>query len=299
MGALILLLGLLAVGKAAAHWRRLPARSAEVLNRLILFLCLPAAILRHAPQLEFSPALLGVIAVPWGLLALSVALVSVFATALRLAPDVRGVLLLCVPLGNTSFLGYPLVEALLGAQALPLAVAYDQFGSFLILSTWGLWVLARHGVDTRPSVGQIGVRLLRFPPFLALLLGLAWMPAEPPAVIAALLRGMSAALLPLAALAVGLGLRFRLPRAEWTPLGVGLALKLALLPLAAWVWAQSLDLSAPLAALSVLQSAMPPMVTAAALAISQRLAPGLAAALVGYGTVLALVTLPAWHWLTG
>jgi predicted permease len=46
---------------------------------------------------------------------------------------------------------------------------------------------------------------------------------------------------------------------------------------------------------SVLESAMPPMITAGALAISHRLAPGLAAALVGYGTVLALLSLPLWH----
>jgi predicted permease len=42
---------------------------------------------------------------------------------------------------------------------------------------------------------------------------------------------------------------------------------------------------------------MPPMITAAALAISHRLAPGLASALVGYGILISLATLPAWAWL--
>jgi predicted permease len=41
---------------------------------------------------------------------------------------------------------------------------------------------------------------------------------------------------------------------------------------------------------------MPPMITAGALAISHQLAPRLAASLVGYGTLAALATLPAWHW---
>src|SRR5690554_7589874 len=48
---------------------------------------------------------------------------------------------------------------------------------------------------------------------------------------------------------------------------------------------------------SVLESAMPTMVTAAALAISHRMAPRLAAALVGYGIVLAMATLPAWNFV--
>jgi predicted permease len=39
---------------------------------------------------------------------------------------------------------------------------------------------------------------------------------------------------------------------------------------------------------------MPSMVTAGALAISHGLAPRLAAAMVGYGVLLSLLTLPLW-----
>mgnify|MGYP006202645689 CR=1 FL=1 len=39
--------------------------------------------------------------------------------------------------------------------------------------------------------------------------------------------------------------------------------------------------------------------TAAALAISHQLAPRLAAALVGYGILLSLATLPMWAWVVG
>jgi predicted permease len=40
---------------------------------------------------------------------------------------------------------------------------------------------------------------------------------------------------------------------------------------------------------------MPPMITAAALLSLAGLAPELAAALVGFGIVLSMATLPAWH----
>ena len=43
---------------------------------------------------------------------------------------------------------------------------------------------------------------------------------------------------------------------------------------------------------TVLEAAMPPMVTAGALAIAQQLAPRLAAAMVGYSLLLSLLTLP-------
>ena len=41
------------------------------------------------------------------------------------------------------------------------------------------------------------------------------------------------------------------------------------------------------------------MISAAALAMAHGLAPRLSAALVGYGIVLSLLTLPAWAWLLG
>lgn len=298
LDALFFVLLMLVLGKAGAASRLLPATSAEALNAVVLYFCLPAAILRHVPSLVLDAAVLAVALVPWLLLAVSAAAVHALARRLRLRDEQRAVLLLCVPLGNTSFLGYPLTQALLGDAALPYAVIYDQFGSFLLLSSWGLWVLARYGGDARPTPRAVALKVLRFPPFLALAVALL-LPATPPPWLAGVLERLSDALLPLVALAVGLNLRLRLPRDELAPLGVGLGLKLALLPLLAWPLAALLGLQGVAFDATVLESAMPPMVTAGALAISHRLAPGLAAALVGYGTLLALATLPLWRWALG
>ena len=299
LDAFVLVLLMLALGKVCARWRVMPDNAAEVLNLFVLYLCLPAAILRFAPKLSLSFDVLGVVLVPWIILAASIAAVALLAKAIALRDDERAVLLLCVPLGNTSFLGYPLTQALLGDEALPIAVIYDQFGSFLILSTWGLWVLARYGGDARPTLADIGRKVVVFPPFLALAFALIAMPATPPAVVDTVLQRLSDALLPVVSLAVGLTLKLRLPRDELKPLAAGLALKLIALPLLALGLASTLGLHGTMGDAVVLETAMPPMITAGALAISHRLAPRLAAALVGYGTILALVTLPAWHWLIG
>jgi predicted permease len=42
---------------------------------------------------------------------------------------------------------------------------------------------------------------------------------------------------------------------------------------------------------------MPSMITAGVLAIAHNLAPRLAAALVGYGILVSMLTVPAWAWL--
>jgi len=295
--AFALILAMLALGLAFQHLRVFPDSAAEVLNKVVLYVCLPAAVLIYAPRLEIGREVLAVAAVPWLLLAATVALVSLATRALKLRADEHAVLLLCVALGNTSFLGYPLVRALLGEDALPYAVIYDQFGAFLILSTFGLYVLARYGGDAKPTAGLIARRIATFPPFLALVLGLTLMPEAPPAWIAGGLQRLADALLPLVVLAIGLSLQLKLPRDELKPLAVGLALKLAVMPLLALAMAPMLGLQGVQHDAVVLESAMPPMITAAALAISHRLAPRLAAAMVGYGILLSLITLPAWAWL--
>jgi predicted permease len=286
---------MIALGAACARLKLFPDNAAEVLNLFVLYLCLPASVLLHAPQLQFGLDVLAVAAVPWAILLASIAAIALLARVIALRDDERAVLLLCVPLGNTSFLGYPLTEALLGPQALPTAVIYDQFGSFLILSTWGLWVLARYGGDAKPRASDMARKVLRFPPFLALVFALLLMPASPPPWIAAVLERLADAMLPLVALAVGLAIRLRLARDELAPLASGLLLKLAVMPALAFVLVSLLGLQGHVRDAAVLETAMPPMITAGALAISHRLAPTLAAALVGYGTVLALATLPLWR----
>lgn len=295
--AFALILAMLALGMGFARLRALPENSADVLNRVVLYVCLPAAVLLYVPRLQLDPSLIGIIATPWLLMLATLALVSLATRLFRFPRDVHAVLLLCVALCNSSFIGYPMVRALLGDHALPYAVVYDQFGTFVLLSTFGLYVLARYSGDTPPTGRQIVLRILKFPPLWALVFALALMPPQPPAWIAGGLKSMADAMLPLVMLAVGFSIRLRLSMAELKPLGVGLLLKLLVMPALALPLSWAFGLEGALLQTNVLESAMPTMITAAALAISHRLAPRLAAALVGYGILLSLVTLPAWVWV--
>src|SRR3970040_3179978 len=127
---------------------------------------------------------------------------ALLARVLPSRPHQHGVLVLMVALGNTSFLGYPLTRALIGEHALPYAVVYDQFGAFLIMSCVGLWWLARYSGDAPPRARAILVRILRFPPLWALLLGLTVMPAEPPTWGAGGLQRLADAPLPVAVVTI-------------------------------------------------------------------------------------------------
>ena len=295
--AFALILAMLGLGMALGRTSLLPANAPETLNLVVLYVCLPAAVLLYVPALRVEWALLGVALTPWLLMGATWLLVTLAARAWRFRRDEYAVLLLCVGLSNSSFIGYPMVRALLGEDAVQYAVVYDQFGTFILLSTVGLYVVARYSGDAAPTAREIVLRIARFPPPWALLLGLTVMPEQPPAWIAAGLQKLADALLPLVMLAVGLSIQLKMPRDEVKPLAVGLLLKLLVLPALALPLALLFGLQDKMLQVSVLESAMPTMITAGALAIAHNLAPRLAAALVGYGILLSLLTLPAWLWL--
>ncbi len=295
--AFALILTMLGLGMLFSRLRTLPDNTADVLNRIVLYVCLPAAVLIYVPRLHLDISLIGLVATPWLLMLCTLAAVSLATRVFGFARDVHAVLLICVALANSSFIGYPMVRALLGDHALPYAVVYDQFGTFVLLSTFGLYVIARYSGDTPPTAAQILLRIAKFPPLWALLFALTLMPEQPPGWIGTGLKQLANAMLPLVMLAVGFSIQLRLPLDELRPLGIGLLLKLLVMPALALPISWAFGLHGTMLQANVLESAMPTMITAAALAMSHRLAPRLAAALVGYGILLSLVTLPAWVWV--
>lgn len=290
-----LLFVLCAIGRGLATRRLVPEGAAATLNAIALYVCLPASVLRHAPKLQWERSLLGLVAIPWLLLACTALLLYGLSSALRFERSTRASLWMLVPLGNTSFLGYSLCPALAGEESLKYAVVYDQLGSFVILSTYGLFVLASFADSARPSVATLGKRLLSFPPFLALCAALLLVPAELPAALDASLAMVAAPLLPLVALALGMQLKLALPRAHVAPVVFGVALKLLVLPAIALGLCSAFAVTGAARSAAVLESAMPTMITAGALLAMAGIAPELSAAIVGYSTLLSALTLPLWR----
>lgn len=296
MTAIAAMLVALAAGWLCRRLDAFPENGAEALNRFVLWICLPALVLARVPGLALRTELLALALTPWLVSAIAAGVVLALSRALAWPRGVTGCLLLLAVLGNTSFLGFPLVTALLGAEHVQLAAVYDQFGTFLLVSSYGLLVLAAYGGQVRPTWQMIALRVITFPPFVALLLALVL--RDPlPAPVRAVCEALAAPLLPLVAFALGLKLRLRLPDGRWLPLATGLGIKLAVMPLLAWALLSALPVTDSVRQVGVLEAAMPPMFTAAALAISADIEPELSAALVGYGLIVSLGTVLAWSQL--
>jgi len=287
---------LLLAGYVSRRIARFPDAAADVLNRFVIDICVPAAILRLVPTLTLRAELSLLAVVPWLMAGLAYLFSRLLARPLGLDAGARTALFLCVGLGNTSFLGFPLCSALLGEGSVPLAAVYDQLGSFMLLSTVGVIAIARATGGETPTLADTLRRIVTFPPFMALVLALV--PVPHPEWLDDALTKIGAALVPVAMFAVGLRTRLT-PPSNARALAVGLGLKLVVMPAIALGFAHSVGASREILTVAVIETAMPPMITAGALAVAAGLAPDLAAAWVGWGIVLGLFSVPAWALLLG
>lgn len=269
-----------------------PRETAQTLNMFALYVSLPALILLKVPQLEFSADMLVPALVPWGVLGLSVVLVLLVSRRCNWPRPTTGVLLLVVPLGNTSFMGVPMVQAFFGSAGLPYLIIYDQLGTMLTFASYGSLILALYGRDSKLNLASVARRALLFPPTIALLAGLALRPWPYPEALAGALHNISLSLVPLVMTAIGFQMTLRLRPTVLAPLGFGLGLKLVVAPVTALVVCRLLGLHGLPADIAVFEAGMPPMVTAGALAVVAGMEADLAIALVGLGIILAFVSLP-------
>lgn len=298
MSNFFLILIYLGIGALLRRTALMPDNTATVLNAYVLYVAFPALILKSLPGLSFSSALLIPAITPWILLLLSVVLVLQLSRWLKWSREETGALLIIVPLGNTSFLGYPLVEAFFGSDAIPYALVYDQLGSFFALTIYATIIAALYSPSvSKPGAGALMRKIITFPSFIALTLGLLFFNVEKPALAVSAIDNIAATLVPVVMVAVGFQLTLRFDTREVSPLLCGLGIKLLLMPLAAWLLWAMLGQRGPAVDISVFQAAMPSMISAGAVASMAGLAPRLVSGVVGLGILCSLVTLPLVYWI--
>lgn len=294
MNNLILLVLCFAAGILLRRLGRMPDNAPATLNSFIIHVSLPALTLLYIHQLRFSGDMILVGLMAWLVFLLSAALFWLAGRWLQLPRATVGALMLTGGLGNTSFLGLPMVEAYFGKSGLPIAILADQLGSFFVLSVLGITVAGIYSAG-RPAVSEIARRIVLFPPFISLVLALLLIPVEFAGWFNTLLGRLGDTLAPLALLSVGLQLRLSHVAEHKRDLALGLAFKLLLAPLAIYVlYVLALGAHGPAIRVTVFEAAMPPMITGAIVATEHGLNPALSGSMVAVGLLLSFITLYGW-----
>lgn len=300
MSNFIMLVGCMVAGLLLRRSARLPEGAHHVLNVVILYVSLPAVTLRYLHNFSFEAVYMWPVLMPWVLFLLGAALFWAVGRALRLSAASVGALTLVGGLGNTSFVGLPMIEALHGRDGLGLGLVVDQVGSYLALSTLGVVVATLAAANGRIVPMEMVRKVISFPPFVALVAAVLLSPFTFPAAVDQALARVGETLAPLALLSVGMQLRFDALREHCRLLCVGLGYKLIVCPALVIMLLWLLEVDASMVSnVSVIEAAMPPMIGAAVVAAQHNLAPRLVSMMVGIGIPLGLCTASAWFWLFG
>ncbi|MBY6064960.1 AEC family transporter [Pseudidiomarina sediminum] len=302
MANFLYIAGYVFIGLLLRRSPQFPQNTGQILNAYVIYVALPALVFQKIPYLTFGKELLYPALMPWILLLLTVPAVLAIARWRGWSRSTTGAMLIVIPLGNTSFIGFPMIEAFFGPEGIPYALLYDQLGSFFILSIYATIIAAVYSHDPgedshRPSAKTIAWKIIKFPPFVALLAAFAVRGVEYPEVAQHFIDSLAVTLVPVIMVAVGFQLRFRLPQEDRGPLVWALGLKLVATPLVALALLIGFGLDDLAVQVTIMEAAMPAMISAGALAIMAGLAPTLSAAVVGYGVLACFATLPLWYFV--
>lgn len=299
MASIILLFLCLILGFWLKRARLFPANGHEALNAFIVNISLTALALYYLPQIKLSASVIFPVAVAWISIAAAFLLFSFLAPRLGWTSSILGAIVLTAGFANTSFVGIPVIQALYGEEGIKTVMLVDQPGSFIALSTVGLYLVNFYSGGSS-GAREIFTKIMRFPPFWGFIIGLVMniFNFSHHLVSADVLKTLGATTVPLALFSVGSQLTFSEPRKYLQPLLWGLSFKLILIPALIFVLYRFIfGQNGTEIEISILESAMPPMIMASILAASHGLEPRLCNLMVGLGIPLSFLTMGGWYLL--
>lgn len=281
--------------------KSLPGETAKYLNIYLIYVVLPALALKYLPSVELKPELAFPVATAWISFALSWLIFGILGNKFNWSKSITGCLIITAGLANTSFVGFPIVRALYGEEAVKIALLIDQAGSFIIVSSVAVIVASIYSSGKKRK-RDISKKILTFPPFVFFIIAIAMnlTGLHTPSFLQMPLDLISMSLTPVALTAVGLQVKINMSAIKSKHLWFGLAYKLILIPfIILLLFKHIFHLEGMIFKVSVIETAMAPMITGSIIAISHNLEPKLASLLVGVGIPLSFLTIGMWYYILG
>lgn len=295
MSNFIILIGCFLMGIILRKTGRLQAGSVSTLNAYILNVALPAQILYYIHSIEISANLIFPILVPWIIFIIGFGLFYFMSKFLSMPKDVMACLMLVAGLGNTSFIGLPMIETYFGKEFLAIGILVDQPGTFLALSFLGIPIalLYSNGSLNRTEILK---KIFFFPPFQVLVLAFLLRPVPYPEFVNKSLIRVGDTLAPIALLSVGFQFQVSEIKDNLKYILIGLSYKMIIAPIIILgLYIFLLQNRTDTIKVAIFEAAMPPMITAGIVAVEHGLSPQLASLTVAIGILSSFISLYFWH----
>lgn len=299
MANILLVLLCLLLGYLSKKIPAFPPRSHLVLNQFLIYFSLPALTLKFITELDFELNYFFPIATSYLVFIFGFVFFLVLSKVFSWPKRLTACLMLTAGFGNTSFIGFPVIEALYGAEGLEMAILVDQPGTFLCVSSLGVILAASYASGGAPLL-TIAKKVALFPPFLVFVIALLMniIGLHFPATILDMLDRLGATVTSVALISVGMQMGGQGSSKHYRFLTLGLAYKLLIAPallLVTYVFV--LGGKGLAVEVSLMEAAMGPMVTASIIAASYGHKPKLASMMVSYGIPVSFITLALWYFL--
>jgi len=294
----VLIIICISAGIILSRLRLLPVDAYKGVNAWVINIALPALALRYVPEIEWSSHLLLPVFSPLLIWIGAWLFVIIYDRKKLLPKSSRTALWITCGLGNTAFLGFPMVAAFYGEQEIQHAVVFDQM-TFLIFSTIGVITILRASSENSGTLNftYILKKVLRFPPFIGCLVALIFSRFIEFSDINPLLDKLVATMSPMALFSIGLQLKFGAIKQEWRLISAGLLYKLLLAPCLVLLLVFLLRSGGMPAKISVFEAAMSSHITASLLAGQNGLNPRYCSLIVGTGIVSGFITATGWFFI--
>jgi predicted permease len=265
----------------------------RAITDLVFYLLLPALVLDIIWQTPLNTTSLHISFI--ALCAISVGLILMWLALRLIKPGKKqmGTLLLAAAFPNATYLGLPVLGAVLGDHTQAIVIQYDLFACTPILLSFGI-VLAHHYGDHQVEIHPIR-ELIKIPPLWAVTIGVALNLSgiEQPEFLHTSLSTLAGGVVPIMLIVLGMSIRWNSLRLRFMPLLSLVALiSLVIVPFSVYTISHWLNLSAQLITPVTLIAAMPTMIFGIVICERYQLDGELYAAAVTLTTLASLITLP-------
>lgn len=300
MSNIVLIFVCLIAGNLFVRSRILPKEGFKILNNIIIYICLPALAILYIPKIILTAEMTFPVTVMWIVFLCSVLFFMVLQKIFKWDKKTTGALIITSGLCNSAFIGFPVLLAMFGEEGLKIGIIIDQAGSFFVLATGGV-ITCSIASKEKFSIGKIIKDIIIYPPFAGFIIGLIinLSGIEVPYLINEILQKLGSLMIILALISVGMQINFKGLNIHIKNLFLGLSYKLIIAPLIILILFYLILKGRGLVVdVSLIESAMPPMVMGAVMAVSYDLNPELANMMVGIGIPVSFFTILMWYYIT-
>lgn len=263
----------------------------------VLCFAIPALIFDKVYHVNIDASLINTIATGFGSTLVGAFVALALGWALKFSKATVVSMVMLSLFGNTLFVGMPVVQGFFGDEVLNEVIFYDQLATSIPLSILGPLILS-FGAPEKVSLFQNALKVLKFPPFIALICAFCFKEIPLPDFIFAPLRMFEGSVTPVALFAIGVGLNFSSIASSYKSVSIVLFCKM-IVPVAVF-FAVTKILGVQINhtwLVGLFQCAMPPMVLASAMVMKAGLDSSLAISAVAMGVGFSFIAFPIYSLL--